>query len=366
MSAANKHTLVLDVMGADSGPETIIGGGVDAARKLGDCIHLVFVGNEEKIRPVLDSLDSSPDNISFRHARTEVPMRMVATNGVRMRDSSIAVGLQMVKNGEAAAFLSPGNTGAVMASALLTLGRIEGVSRPAIASIFPTSKGTPCVVLDVGANADCKPQHLAQFAVMGSVYSSIACRVHSPRVGLVSIGEERSKGKELIFMARERLKDSKINFVGNIEGRDILTGDVDVAVVDGFTGNVLLKFAESVQPVMVNAVNRQIRSNVFSRFGVMLLLPFLKRMRSTFDYAESGGAPLLGVDGIVVIAHGSSNVKAISSAVTLAHEMANKRIKQRIHDELITNHFGKNNDAKDKSQNNRDGIVYSATGNDEC
>jgi glycerol-3-phosphate acyltransferase PlsX len=184
-------------------------------------------------------------------------------------------------------------------------------------------------------------------------------------VGLVSIGEERSKGNELTHAARRLLQNSAINFVGNIEGRDILSGHVDVAVMDGFTGNILLKFAESIQPMIAKAIQRQIQTNVFSRFGVMLLLPFLRRMGKTLDYAEAGGAPLLGVNGIVIICHGSSNARAISNAVMVAHGMAEKEINKRIHDELITNHFGKHNGAKGKGEDIRNGVVYSATGNDQ-
>ena len=364
MTPDPKHTVILDVMGADCGPETIINGGIDAARTTGETLHVQLVGQRSCIESVLDSIPDKPHNLSVAHAETAVPMHVAATEGVRMRDSSIAVGTRLVKEGQAIAFVSPGNTGAVMATALLTLGRIDGVSRPAISALFPSSTVRPTVVLDVGANAESKPQHLSQFAVMGSVYSSIIFGLESPRVGLVSIGEERSKGNELIFSAQELLKKSKINFVGNIEGRDILSGDVDVAVTDGFTGNILLKFAESVQPFLAKAIDRQVQTNIFSRFAVMMMLPFMRRMKGAFDYAEYGGAPLLGVNGIVVICHGSSNAKAISRAVITANEMAIQRITERIHDELVTNHFGRNHGVKDKSQNIRNGIVC-PTGSDD-
>ncbi|HUV30914.1 MAG TPA: phosphate acyltransferase PlsX [Acidobacteriota bacterium] len=355
-----KQTIALDVMGSDCGPDMVVRGGVEAARKIGEPLHVILVGQEDGIRGVLGRIPGVPGNVSVRHAEKIIPMHMSATDGVRERGSSVAIGLRLVKDGKAVAFVSPGNTGAVMATALVTLGRIEGVSRPAITTVFPTSTGRPTVVLDVGANADCRPNHLSQFAVMGSVYSSVVFDHEAPRVGLISIGEERSKGNELIFSAQKLLKSSKINFVGNIEGRDILSGTVDVAVTDGFTGNILLKFAESVQPLLVKALNRQIQTNVFSRVAVMLMLPFMRRMRSTFDYAEYGGAPLLGVNGIVIICHGSSNVKAITRAIVVAHEMATKKITERIHDELITNHFGKNDGAKSKGQNLGNRIICSA------
>ncbi|MBN1212103.1 MAG: phosphate acyltransferase PlsX [candidate division Zixibacteria bacterium] len=364
MATEQKYTVVLDVMGADGGPEGIIQGGIEASQKLGDKLHLVIIGQSELIEKRLSELPEVPGNVSVRHAPAEVPMHISATDGVRIRNSSIALGLKMVKEKTADAFVSPGNTGAVMATSLLTLGRIKGVIRPAITTVFPTSTGRPTVVLDAGANADCKPIHLSQFAVMGSVYYSIVFNKEDPRVGLISIGEERSKGNELIFNARKILRDSHINFVGNIEGRDILSGAIDVAVTDGFTGNILLKFAESIQPMMVKAVKRQIQTNIFSRFGVMLLLPFMKRMQNAFDYAESGGAPLLGVNGVVIICHGSSSARAISNAIVVAVEMASKKVKERIHDELINNHFGRNHDSKDKSQNIGNGIVYSAASDD--
>ncbi len=364
MTEEKTCTVVLDVMGADDGPAEIIAGGVEAARKLGKALNLVLVGRRDAIEPLLSATQDVPGNVSVEHAETEVPMHVSATDGVRMRDSSISVGVRLVKAGRAEAFVSPGNTGAVMGTSLLTLGRIKGVSRPAITAMFPTSTGRPTVMLDVGANADCKPIHLSQFAVMGSVYASIVFNIEAPRVGLLSIGEERSKGNDLIFSARELLATSNINFVGNIEGRDILSGTVDVAVTDGFTGNILLKFAESIKPMLVKAVRRQVQTNIFSRFGVWLMLPFMRRMNKTFDYSEAGGAPLLGVDGVVIICHGASNARAITNAVTAAYEMASKKVKERIHDELITNHFGRLNESKNKSQDLRDGVVYTAASDD--
>jgi glycerol-3-phosphate acyltransferase PlsX len=365
MTTNGTCTVALDVMGADGGPQAIIEGGLEAARQLGTAIHVVFVGRSERINPILKGQKQPVTNISVHHAETEVPMYIAATDGVRMRDSSVAVGLKLVKRHQANAFVSPGNTGAVMATSLLTLGRIEGVSRPAITAVFPTSSGTPTVVLDVGANADCKPHHLSQFAVMGSVYASVVLHKASPRVGLLSIGEERSKGNDLIFGAHELLKGSKINFIGNIEGRDILTGNTDVAVTDGFTGNILLKFAESIQPMFGKLIRRQVDTNVFSRFGVYLMAPFLRRMKRSLDYAEAGGAPLLGVNGTVIICHGSSNARAIFNAVKIAYEMWLNKVKERIHDDLITNHFGRHNGAKTASADIRDGVVYPAAPDDE-
>lgn len=343
MSSDIQGVIALDVMGADTPFAEIVEGGVAAARDIGDNFHLVLVGQEQKIHAELDKIPKLPHNVVVKNADSVVSMALPATEALRMRDSSISVGLRMVKDGKADAFVSPGNTGAVMASSLVILGRIEGILRPAIAGAFPTATDKPTVVLDVGANADCKPGYLSQFAVMGSVYYSVVFGTKNPRVGLLSIGEERSKGNELIRAAQERLADSKIKFVGNVEGRDVLSGEVDVVVTDGFTGNILLKFFESLQPMMVNAVIRQIRSNIFSRFGLWLMFPFMNRMRDRFDYARSGGAPLLGVDGNVVICHGNSSAEAITNAVKQAHNMIIGRMQEHIHQDLITNHFGQRN-----------------------
>ena len=357
MTEKQLQTVALDVMGADHGPEPIIQGGLAAARHLPDSLHVVLVGKRELIDPILARVRDCPSNISVEHAPSEVNMAMSATDGVRVRDSSMALALGLVRDKRADAFVSPGHTGAVMAGSLLTLGRIQGVIRPAIVGAFPTSTGHPCVVLDVGANVDCKPQHLSQFAVMGSVYSQILYDTPSPRVGLVSIGEERSKGNELIFAARKLLSESNINFVGNIEGRDILAGGVDVAVTDGFTGNIILKFGESVLPFLIKAVNHQVETNIFSRMGVTLMLPFLRRLKKAFDYAQTGGAPLLGVNGVVIICHGSSSAEAIANAVRVAHDMARKRINECIHHDLTSNHFGKKNEPPVESQDLRNGVV---------
>jgi glycerol-3-phosphate acyltransferase PlsX len=363
MTENSKPTVVLDVMGADDGPEAIIRGGLAAAELLGDAMRLILVGNRDKVEPLLTAIGKVPPSVTVEHAPAEVLMSMAATDGVRVKDSSIAIGLSLVRSKKADAFVSPGHTGAVMASSLLTLGRIHGVQRPAIATAFPTSTGRPCVVLDVGANSDCKPQHLSQFAVMGSVYTKLVFNTQNPRVGLLTIGEERIKGNELILGAHRLLSESHINFVGNVEGRDILAGTVDVCVTDGFTGNVLLKFGESVLPFLRKAVKHQVKTNVFSRIGATLMGPFLRRINRAFDYAQVGGAPLLGVNGVVVICHGSSNAVAISNAVRVAHDMARQRMNECIHRELTANHFGKKHEPADKSQNNRDGVVC-PTGSD--
>ena len=340
MSSDIQGVIALDVMGADTPFSEIVRGGVTAARDIGGNFHLVLVGQSQEIHAELDKISKLPHNVVVKNADSIVPMGLPATEALRLRDSSISVGLQMVKDGKADAFVSPGNTGAVMASALVILGRIEGIFRPAIAGAFPTATDKPTLVLDVGANADCKPGYLSQFAIMGSIYYSVVFGANKPRVGLLSIGEERSKGNELIKSAQELLAESNIKFVGNIEGRDILSGEVDVVVTDGFTGNILLKFFESLQPMMVNAVVRQIRANIFSRFGLWLMFPFMNRMRDRFDYACSGGAPLLGVDGNVVISHGKSSERAITNAVKQAYNMITGQMQEQIRQNFSKNHSG--------------------------
>ncbi len=365
MTDNTRQIVALDVMGADNGPEPIVRGGVDAARILGDSGGVILVGDEVQIDAILAKIDNCPSNLSVRHAQTEITMSMAATEGARRRDSSMAIGLGLVRSGEAGAFVSAGSTGAAMATALLTLGRIKGVVRPAIVGAFPTSGDRGCVVLDVGANADCKPKHLAQFAIMGSIYSQILYDHESPRIGLISIGEERSKGNELVFGASKLLSELPINFVGNIEGRDILGGGVDVAVTDGFTGNILLKFGESFKPFLVKKLEHQVKTNFFSRVGTALLIPFLRRMKNSFDYAHAGGAPLLGVNGVVVICHGASNPLAIANAIILSRDMVQNRLKERIEGVVTTYHSENGKESDDKSQDHRDGIVCPSSGDDQ-
>jgi glycerol-3-phosphate acyltransferase PlsX len=221
-----------------------------------------------------------------------------------------------------------------MASAIFNLGRIEGVSRPAIAMNFPTSNNKPCLILDVGANSNCRADNLLEFAHMGSIYFNHVVNVPNPRVALLSIGEEASKGNDLTVEAHRRLSSSSLNFIGNIEGRDVLRGKSDVVVCDGFVGNILLKFAESIRGYLFGKMKRQISSNLFSRFGAILMGPFLRRMNRTFDYSEYGGAPLLGTNGVTIVCHGSSNASAVMNAIRVAREAVVKEINKHINDQL--------------------------------
>ena len=345
-------TVALDVMGADVSPESIMKGGLMAALELVDRLNLVFVGKQEVINDFLKKQSGMPKNITIEEAPHAVAMSDAPTEGIRKKNSSIAVGLAMKKEGRADAFVSAGNTGAVMASAIYILGKIEGIVRPAIAGLFPTIANKPTLVLDVGANVDCKPATLLQFGIMGSVYASLMTGRTSPKIGLLSIGEEKSKGNEQVLQTWELFKGSGLNFIGNVEGRDILEGRADVVVADGFVGNVILKFAESVEGFLTKSIKRQIQTNIFSRMGAVLMMPFLRRLRRTFDYSEYGGAPLLGVEGVCIICHGSSSPKAIKNAIVVASEMVRHHISDNICQEMAMNNNGSKYGQNNKGQNN--------------
>jgi phosphate acyltransferase len=351
--------VALDVMGADGHPGTIIEGGLWAARNDRDSLNIVLVGQRQLIDEYLSAQKDVPDNVSVQNAVNIVAMSDTPTDGIRKKDSSIAVGLKMQKDKKVDAFVSAGNTGAVMASSILILGRLENVTRPAIASFFPSSKERPTLVLDVGANAECKPINLYQFGVMGSVFYSVMFDINEPRVGLLSIGEEKSKGNELIFQSHALLAGSCLNFAGNVEGRDILTSKVDVVVTDGFIGNIVLKFAESVEGYLTSKLRRQVSTNIFSRVGAALMKPFLRRLRQAFDYAEYGGAPLLGADGVSIICHGSSSPKAIKNGVATAAKMARHNINGKIRHRMNETINGNGNAENDQRQNNGDRIIRS-------
>jgi len=310
--------IVLDAMGGDHAPENPIDGALAALEALEDGFEIVLVGDEARIRRVLADRNASTGRIHVHHAPDVVGMDEPAAAGLRKkRRSSISVGLELQKRGEADAFLSAGNTGAVMASALVTLGRIESISRPAIVTIFPTA-GLPCLILDVGANVDCKPRHLLQFAVMGHVYARDVLDRGRPRIGLLSIGQEPGKGNDLTIAAHTLLAGSGLHFVGNVEGRHILEGAVDVVVCDGFVGNVVLKFGESFLDFLGDVVREEVRERPLAAMGALLMRPAFRSIRRRLDYAEYGGAPLLGVDGVVIIGHGGSSAKALCNAVRVA------------------------------------------------
>ncbi len=328
--------IAIDTMGAEGGIPVCVEGVFNYLNTAVKPKRVLLVGNRDRLQAVLQRNYSNHPRrklVDIIHAQETIEMTQPATDGVKKKDSSIAIAVRLQREGTAGATVSPGHTGAFMASSLLTLGRLENVSRPAIATFFPTEDGST-LVLDVGANPTCKAQNLYEFAIMGSVYSATVLGNSTPRVALLSIGEERSKGNDLTLATYELLARSALNFIGNIEGCDVLRGRADVVVCDGFIGNIVLKFAESVRGYVSNAFLRQIRSNKFSRLGALLMGPFLRRLHRTFDYAEVGGAPMLGVRGICIVCHGRSSSRAIASAMMMAGKMMDAKVNEHINNAL--------------------------------
>ena len=313
--------IVVDAMGSDNFPKPDVEGAVMAAREYG--VEIILVGDESIIKPVLDAQNTSGLSIRIVNAPETLMMEDKGENLVlkaRNKDAknSMAVGIDLVKNGEADAFVSAGNTGAGMVTALFRLGRIRGVDRPALAPIFPTATGT-CVVLDIGANPDCKPENLLQFGILGSIYAEKVRGVKNPKVGLVSNGEEEGKGNELVKGATPLFKASNLNYFGNVEGKEVIGGKVDVAVTDGFTGNVMLKTSEAVAKLITDKIREIIKNgNILTKIGGLLVKPALGAIKKLLDPGEQGAAPMLGVNGLVFIGHGRSDAFAIKNAVRVA------------------------------------------------
>jgi phosphate acyltransferase len=326
--------IALDAMGSDRAPKPEIEGAIQAARQHG--IHVSLIGPEETIRAELSRYPAARDlPIRVVHASEVITMEDKAMQAVRAkRDSSIRVGLRLVREGEAAGFVTAGNTGAAMATAKLVLGMLPGVDRPALAAVFPTAIRTVAVLLDVGANVDCKPENLEQFAVMGEIYSRSMFGLKRPRVGLLSIGEEESKGNELTRDAFQLLKQLSLNFVGNVEGRDLYNGQVDVIVADGFVGNVALKISEGVVHLVRSTLRETLKATISRQVGYLLSRSAFSDFKKRLDHTEYGGAPLLGVKGVCFITHGSSNTNAIKNALRVAAEFADHKINSAIEKEL--------------------------------
>ena len=326
----------VDAMGGDFGPSVVVRGTAQAVADFPGRFRAVLLGDEDEIHHELKLLRVKDDGaIRVVHAPERIEMADAAATAFRRRpNSSLVVGTQLQKSGEIDALFSAGNTGAVVAIQLLGLGRLERVQRPAIAAVFPgKQKGT--VVLDVGATADCKPQHLAQFAEMGTAYAQHVLGLSDPRVGLLSIGEEATKGNDLVQQAHQLLAEIPgLNFIGNVEGRDILQGTVDVVVTDGFTGNVVLKLAESVAKHVAQLFRREMTTGLRSRLGAWMLMPAFLRMRDSIDYAEYGAAPLLGVDGVCFIGHGRSSPRAVRSALRSSATFVEQRVNDHIRENL--------------------------------
>ncbi|SEJ07753.1 phosphate:acyl-[acyl carrier protein] acyltransferase [Propionispira arboris] len=340
--------IAVDAMGGDFAPEQIVLGAIAAAKQY-DC-EVVLVGDENKVKAELNKSPHWQDlKISIYHASDEIGMAEHPGAAVRRKkDASIVVATRLVKDGTCDAVLSAGSTGAAVASALFGLGRIKGIDRPTIATPMPTVNGVT-LLLDSGANIDSKPQHLVQSALMGSIYAEYVFGIKSPRVGLLNIGEESTKGNEQALATYPLLQEMKtINFQGNAEGRDIPRGTFDVVVCDGFVGNVVLKFAEGLAKTIMKLIKETIKGGGWlAKAGAVLLVPTFKKLAKKMDYAEYGGAPLLGVNGCYIICHGSSNAKAIRSAIGVANEYVKNNVLEHISDSIAKEEI-LNNDSDGK------------------
>ena len=329
-------TIALDAMGGDHAPKAEVAGAILAARELD--VRMLLVGQQQALADELTQHSTRGLQIEIVHAPDVITMRDSPLQAYkRKKGSSVHVAAKLVRDGQADALVSAGNTGAVMAVSHLTLGTLSAVDRPALAAPFPTTKGKVSVMLDVGANVDSKAVHLEQFAVMGEIYYRVIFGTRRPRVALLSIGEEEMKGNELTREAHNRLKKMPLNFVGNVEGRDVFAGDVDVIVCDGFIGNVALKISEGLVEYFVSALRTALNKDLRAKMGALLSRPAFKGFKENLDYSEYGGAPLLGVRGVTVIGHGRSNSNAVKNAIRVAAELARGRVNEKIEAELAGN-----------------------------
>lgn len=325
--------IALDAMGGDFAPAVTVEGAIETVNAY-DNIDVILVGDEFVIRKDLDRKKVPPERIRIKHASQVILMDESPTVAVRKKkDSSIKRGIELVKNLEADAFVSAGNSGAVMATALLLLKTSKIVDRPAIAAIMPTLKD-PFVLIDAGANIHCNPNNLLQFALMGTTYSKAILGVEDPKVALVSTGEEDTKGNELTRETFKLLKEADINFLGNIDGKDIFSGNIHVIVCDGFTGNVILKTSEGLADALIKMLKREVANLTTGRIGYLLMKPALRKFKKKTDYDEYGGAPLLGINGACIISHGRSTSKAIRNAIKVAADFSSKRVHERISSEI--------------------------------
>lgn len=339
--------IVIDAMGGDRAPQAIVEGSVDAVKELG--VNLILVGDSSAISKELSKYDFDKSKIEVIHTTEVITNNEHPAMAVRRKkDSSVVVGLKLVKEGKADAFISAGSTGAVLTGAVLIVGRIKGIDRPAIAPVAPGKNGA-FMIIDVGANADAKPKNLVQFAIMGSVYFEQVLKKKNPKVGLVNIGAEEAKGNELTKAAYQELKKTNINFIGNIEPRDIPLGNVDIVVCDGFVGNTVLKMFEGSAAMIFGSLKEEIMKSTFSKLGAITLKPAFSRLKKKFDYTEYGGAAFLGVNGCVVKAHGSSNAKAIKNAINQAYMFVQNGVLSKIKDKIVEEEA--KNAAENKGEN---------------
>lgn len=336
MSLPQLMRVAVDAMGGDNAPEVEVAGAVAACREFG--VSVTLVGDSSRLEAELAKHAIKGLDIDICHASEVVGMHDSASDAVRKkRNSSIRLAFDLVKDGKACAAVSAGNSGATMAAGMFVLKRIKGIERPAIAQIFPTLKGKT-LVLDVGGNVDCKPIHLVQFAIMGEVYARYAMGVENPVVGLLSNGEEDSKGNELTRETNMILRKTSLNYAGYVEGRDIFKGTADVVVCDGFVGNVVLKSSEGLAEAIGRMLKEEILKSWISKIGYLFVRSAFGRFKKIVDYAEYGGAPLIGINGVGMICHGGSNVKAIKNAIRFANEYAQSGVTEHVTEKLTENH----------------------------
>ena len=330
--------IVLDAMGSDNYPEPEIQAAVEASRLFDDVI--ILVGREDLLAPRINAFSGEDHAIKIVHAPEVLEMTDKPAKDARSKaDNSMAIGMDLIKSGEGDVFITAGNTGGAMANALFRLGRIRGIKRPALSALFPV-KGGYCVVLDIGANVDCKPEFIKQFAQMGALYAEKVLKKDNPRIGLLSNGEEPGKGNELVKESFPILNESGLNFVGNVEGKELFGGQVDVVVTDGFTGNVLLKSSEAVAKFLIDTLRSELTRNTRTKIGALFAKPAFGELKRTLDPGEVGAVPLLGIDGLVFIGHGRSDSRALVSAIRVAREAVNSdllsAIKESLQDNLTT------------------------------
>ncbi len=323
--------IAVDAMGGDYAPSATVEGAVLASRE--HQVEVFLVGAEDLIKKEFDRTNHAHSKITIINASENIGMGEALFSFRRKKKSSIRVGAQMVKNREVDAFVSAGNTAAVVYLSKKILGSLQGVDRPALSLLVPTIKGMT-LLIDVGANANCQPQHLEQFAVMGKVFMEAIIGLDNPRIGLMSIGEEESKGNDLTREAYEKLRTSPLNFIGNVEGKDLYSGKAEVIVSDGFTGNVALKVSEGVIETVMNIARSEIMKNIFAKIGFLLMKRHIKKLYKRIDYSEYGGAQLLGINGVCIISHGRSSATAMKNAVRLAKDFVASRVQERIQMEM--------------------------------
>ncbi len=333
MNTKQTYKIALDAMGGDFAPANEVQGALLASEILNQQhnIEIVFVGDEKKIYEALSKQDNSAMKYSVFHTEDVVDMHDDPTQIVKTKkNSSLYKAMELHSEHKVDAFVSAGNTGAVLSTGTILLGRIKGVSRPTIGSFFPTVTNRPVLILDVGANLEPKPKYLYEFAVMGNIFFKQMLNIENPRVGLLNVGEEEEKGTEIVQETHKLFKEGNFNFIGNVEGRDLLQGNIDVVICDGFTGNVVLKFAEGVFTFLKGKVKGLAKKSIINKSVLLLISPFLKKLFKELDYQQYGGVPLLGVNGVVIIGHGKSSALAIQNMIIRAVEYAEKNINEKI------------------------------------